>query len=59
MWKWYDIIARLASLGHQSLMIFCTVSWEVHKPAQSILRLVAPIRGWMAWPLVIEYFQIS
>ena len=38
---------------------FCTVSWEVLKRSQSIQRLVhsavAPIRGWMAWPLVIEY----
>src|SRR5713101_5380392 len=43
--------------------IFCTVSWEVLKLSQSIRCLVpsaaAPIRGWMAWQLVIEYFQIS
>src|SRR5262245_6646402 len=43
-----------------SRMTFCTASWGALKPSSSIRCLVLsaalPIRAWMGWPLVIEYF---
>src|SRR5262249_46034909 len=43
-----------------SRMTFCAASWGALKPSSSIRCLVPsaalPIRAWMGWPLVIEYF---